>query len=193
MKQALGVHCPNCGAGAAAGAGAASADPCPACGYSGRNAREYFWLYGGGAAVILLGFVLGVAGVLLQGAPPDHGARRLGGWYPIPGWPEEWHWLSFLVAGIFYTLAGMGITRRRWSGWAAFTGLAAVGAAGAILALAGAREAEGAAGAAAMLLAAHAVLLALGARLWLSFRRTPPRDPSRIREAALRAAPGQRA
>ena len=184
------VHCPNCGAEASARIGSASPEPCPACGYSGRNAREYFWLYGGGAAVILLGFGLGAAGVFLQGVPPDHASRRLGGWNPIPLWPEDWYWLAFLVAGILYTLAGMGITRRRWAGLAAFAGTAAVGAAGAMLALAGARGGEGIAGA---LLASHAILVALAARLWLSFRRTPPRDPSRIREAALRAAPGQRA
>jgi len=184
------VHCPNCGAEAPAQA--PSPEPCPACGYSGRNAREYFWLYGAGAAVILLGFALGGGGVLLQGVPFDQASRRLGGWNPIPLWPGEWHWLAFLVAGILYTLAGMGITRRRRAGLAAFAGTAAVGAAGAILALTRARREEGVTGTAAMILAAHAVLLALAARLWLSFRRTPPRDPSRIREAALRAAPGQR-
>ena len=183
------VHCPNCGAEAPAQA--PSPEPCPACGYSGRNAREYFWLYGAGAAVILLGFALGGGGVLLQGVPFDQASRRLGGWNPIPLWPGEWHWLAFLVAGILYTLAGMGITRRRRAGLAAFAGTAAVGAAGAILALTRAR-ASGFTGMTAMILAAHAVLLALAARLWLSFRRTPPRDPSRIREAALRAAPGQR-
>ena len=187
------VHCPNCGAETPAPAGSASPEPCPACGYSGRNAREYFWLYGAGAAVILLGFALGAAGVLLQGVPPDHASRGLGGRYPIPLWPGEWHWLAFLVAGILYTLSGMGITRRRWAGLAAFAGTAAIGAAGAILAMAGASGADGVTGTAAMLLAAHAVLLAGAARLWLSFRRTPPRDPARIRDAALRTAPGQRA
>jgi hypothetical protein len=138
--------------------------------------------------VILLGFGLGAAGVLLQGVSPDHVSRRLAGWYPIPPWPAEWRWLSLLVAGILYTLAGMGITRRRWSGWAALVGVAALGSAGALLALAGARGGEGLAGAGAVILCAHAFLLLLGARLWLAFRRTPPRDPSRIREAALRAA-----
>ena len=186
------VHCPNCGAEASAQAGSASPEPCPACGYSGRNAREYFWLYGAGAAVIILGFALGGAGVLLQGVPPDHASRRLAGSCPIPLWPEEWHWLAFLVAGIIYTIAGMGITRRRWAGLAAFAGTALVGVAGAILALAGDRASGGVGGTAAMLLAAHAVLLALAARLWLSFKRTPPRDPSRIREAALRTVPRQR-
>jgi hypothetical protein len=137
------ILCPNCGA-PVEGAPVS----CGLCGYRSELASEYFWLYGGGGLVTLLGFVLGAMGVAGEGARPDHWSARGEGWFPFWPWPAGYHWLSFLVAGIAFTLVGIGITRRRPAAWLGLVLLSAYQAALAALALAGVRGPPGSRGAA---------------------------------------------
>ena len=173
------LHCPSCGAPVAG-----EPPSCSACGYRPETAREYFWLYAGGAAVILLGFILGAAGVALQGAPPGGWRRALEGWFPIGPWRGEGHWLSFLVAGIALTLAGLGVTRRMPAAWLAAAAATAWATAWTVLALTGVVGAAGAPAVAAGLLPAEALLVLLLLRIGISFLRTPRRDAARLRREA---------
>jgi hypothetical protein len=172
------VPCPNCGA-------PAEGPPvsCRLCGYRSEIAPEYLWLYGGGGCITLLGFALGAAGVASEGARPGHWSERCQGWFPLWPWPASYHWLSLLVAGIAFTLIGLGITRRRRVAWLALLCLCGYQAVLAALALAGLRGGPGVRGVAVLVLLAEILLLALAARLGFAFRRTPPRDIVRLQKA----------
>ena len=176
------LHCPSCGAPVAG-----EPPACSACGYRPETAREYFWLYAGGAAVILVGFVLGAAGVALQGASPGGWRLSFQGWFPIGPWRGDLHWLSFLVAGILLTLAGLGMTRRLPAAWIAAAAATAWATAWTVLALAGVVGAAGAPAVAAALLPAEALLLLLLLRIGISFLRTPRRDSARPGREAERS------
>jgi hypothetical protein len=161
------VHCPSCGAPAAG-------DPpaCSACGWRTQTAREHLWLRAGGSAVILLGFVLGAVGVAIQGAPPGHWSESLAGWFPIGPWGGAHHWLSFLVAGILLTLAGLGVTRRLPAAWLAAAAAVVWEAGWTVLALSGLAGRAGAPAAAGALLAAEGIFLLLVLRIGLALLRT---------------------
>jgi len=93
------------------------------CGYRSVLAREYLWLYGGGIVFAGLGFLLGILGVFSEGRSPQHWSSITSGWFPFWPWPAGYHWLAFLVAGIVFTVGGLGLTRHRrfvWLGLAVF-------------------------------------------------------------------------
>lgn len=135
-------------------------------------AREYFWIYGGGALLVLVGFAAGAAGVLLEVSGPRSWSRRLEGWFPLEPWPAGYQWLAFLVVGIVLSVAGIGITRRRASAWGSAAALLLYEAAWTILALLGLRGGDGARGAAGMLLVIEGTLFLLLVRIGISLRRT---------------------
>jgi hypothetical protein len=125
---------------------------------------------------MLLGFLLGAAGVAIQGAPPEHWSRALEGWFPLGPLGGSLHWLTFLVAGIGLTLAGMGITRRFPAAWIAAAAWGLWVAVWTVLAVAGVVGSGGARTAAAALLPAEVCLIVICLRIGLSFLRTPPRS-----------------
>ena len=165
------LHCPNCNA-------PVDSEPvrCRRCGYRSEMAREYLWLYLGGGAITLLGFAHGVAGVLAEGAGPDHWSRGYRGWFPLEPWPAEHHWLGFLVVGIALTLCGLGITRRRREAWlcALFVGMYQMIWTVAHVVGANLEQGRGVADALriALALALEGLLLLLSARIALALRRT---------------------
>jgi hypothetical protein len=171
------LHCPNCSA-------PVNAEPisCPLCGYRSELAGEYLWIYLGGSAFLLLGFLLGVTGVAIEGAGPEHWSSPYRGWFPFAPWPESYHWLGVLIAGIALTVGGLGITRRWRSAWIFLVALTAYEAALALLAALGpvSRETLGARPMIFFVLATTLVLLLL--RVGLAFRRTPRRDAAKLRE-----------
>ena len=180
------LHCPNCSSPIAA-------EPvqCSVCGYRSDRAREYLWMYLGGAVFIAVGFALGAFGVACEGAAPGHWSRELA-WFPLAPWPEFYHWLAFLVTGIGFTLGGLGLTRRRWSAWLFLllltlyeAGLAAAAAAGMI-------DAAASRGNALILSLAAATLCLLLIRIGAAFGRTPIRDAARLQELARQAHGGER-
>ena len=108
------VHCPNCGH-------PAERQPinCTICGYRSELVKEYFWLYLGGAALILLGAIHVVLGTLSQGSGQDHWSRFFSGWFPLGPWPADSNWFAIVVLGVALTLLGLGFTRHfKWSFYA---------------------------------------------------------------------------
>ena len=173
------VRCPNCSAPRAG-----ATWPCGVCGYRPERAREYFWLYIGGAAFMVLGFLLGGAGVLLDEVGSGHWSRAYR-WFPFFPWPESYHWLGVLIAGITLSVGGLGLTRHFRSAWwllVAFVVHELVLAAAATMGMLG----DGARGGPAF---AVASLIGLGllARLALALRRTPSRNVAALQEEARRA------
>ncbi len=173
------LYCPNCNS-------QVDGEPvhCEVCGYRSDSVREYFWLYLGGGSMILLGWTLGAAGVLMEGAGPEHWSRDLRGWFPLEPWPESHHWLAFLVVGILLTMGGLGITRRRPWAWLGLVCLVLYEIAWSVLAVAGRVGPEEIAGVATALLAGGVVVLVLLVRIGLALKRTPERDASRMQRLA---------
>jgi hypothetical protein len=170
--------CPNCSAPLSV----APRTPCRRCGYEAALAREFLWLYLGGGGVIILGLALGIAGVLVEGAGPEHWSRAWRGWFPLGPWPSSHHWLAFLVEGIALTLAGLGLTRQqRSAAW--LLSILALGEAGWLasrLILAGRMGAAPPLGSLLLLLAIEAGVVLLSVRLALALRRTPGRDVRKL-------------
>ena len=173
------IHCPNCNS-------PIDSDParCEVFGYRSDLVREYFWLYLGGAAIVLLGLATGSLGVTTQGAGPGPWSRSLRGWFPRAPWPESHHWLAFVVVGILLSVSGLGITRRRPFAWIGLTALVSYQLLWIVLATAGLAGRGDASGSAAILGGGGVLLLALLARIGVALRRTPERD---VRQMQLRA------
>ena len=173
------LHCPNCNC-------PIDADParCEVCGYRSDLVREFFWLYLGGATIVLLGLAIGSLGVTMEGAGPGHWSRSLRGWFPLAPWPESHHWLAFLVVGILLTVSGLGITRRRPFAWIGLTALVMYQLLWIVLATVGLAGPGDVSGPAAVLGGGGVLLLALLARIGVALRRTPERD---VHQMQLRA------
>ena len=177
------MNCPNCNT-------PIKSEPsvCKVCGYRSELAREFFWLYLGGSVLALTGFAIGVCGVIVDEAGPDHCSRQLSSWYPLGLWPPAHHWMAFLVCGILITLGGMGITRRRRSAWALMTIVVAYQLFGCVAAATGILPHDGLLIWPLALAVFQALLLALLLRLGLALWRVPPRDAGRMQELALARA-----
>jgi hypothetical protein len=159
------------------------------CGYRSEEGGEYAWIYLGGGAILLAGFLAGAAGVLAEGAGPGHWSRVWAPWFPLVPWPESHHWLAFLVVGIGLTVGGLGITRRRRAAWA-FTLILILYELALAARAAVSPEAAGGPpprGAALFVLVASALLGALTARIGLALHRTPPRRARELQERARSA------
>jgi hypothetical protein len=171
--------CPNCSASLSDAPRA-----CPRCEYRPENAREYFWLYASGMAFIALGFALGAMSLIVADGARDHWSRRFDGWFPLAPFSGEDLWIAFLLAGILYTLAGLGLTRHFWSSWYLLLGLAtwqAVVSSRELLI--GEPEALGTRAdtwTKSIVLIAALGVLALAARVGIALKRTPPRDIRRL-------------
>lgn len=169
------LHCPNCNS-------PVDSEPvrCDVCGYHADLAREFFWLYLGGATIVLLGLAIGSLGVALDGAGPDHWSRSLRGWFPLAPWPGSHHWLAFLVVGIVLTVSGLGITRRRLFAWFGLSALVLYQLLWVLLASVGLAGPGDVSGLSTVLGGGGVLLVALLARLGLAIRRTPERDAHRL-------------
>ncbi|MEM7233664.1 MAG: hypothetical protein AAF517_15925 [Planctomycetota bacterium] len=179
--------CPNCSE-----ASASEPDECSRCGYRGSLAREYFWLYIGGATFIVFGFAYGLLSLSVHDAPEDHWSAPFRSWYPLGGWILTYHWLAFLSEGIVFTLSGMGITRHRWLGW--WSALAAVVFDLAFSAYAYAsNHAEVSTAVFASVAAFHGLLCLSLIRLGIALRRTPPRNIHRLQSPESSRESGQSA
>lgn len=183
------VACPNCSQ-------PLEAEPvvCPRCGYRRELAGELLWLYAGGSTFLVIGFVLGLAALAVEGRGTDHWSHALDGWFPwfpwvtgVPGfpwvtwapWPPSHAWIAYLIVGIGLSVCGLGLTRHRRSAGCALGVLLAGAATGAVWALA--RQGSAAGGAPGspapwIVLAAALSLFLLLLRCFLALRRTPPRD-----------------
>ena len=157
---------------------------CSVCGYRSDLAREYLWLYAGGIVFAGIGFLLGILGVFSEGRSPQHWTSITAGWFPLWPWPAGYHWLAFLVAGIVFTVGGLGLTRHRrfaWVGLAVFLfyefGLVLAAGSGILTAPEAGHLPWVLAGVAATL---FALLLRVGIALY----RTPRRDVSDLQERA---------
>src|SRR5690606_24256873 len=152
---------------------------CPRCGYRPELAREYFWLYAGGLVVIAGGFALGILSLIIGNPGPDHWSRPLEGWFPLAPLGGQ-RWIAFLSAGVLFTLAGLGLTRHRWSAWWLLVLLLVWELGWTARKLITGEPGEPNFALAAALLATELLGLALAARLALALRRTPPRDIRRL-------------
>ncbi len=172
-----GRFCPNCGEHA-------DSDPidCPVCGYRDDMAGEYFWLYVGGGLLGIVGIVVGVSGVFLEGGARDGWVSSLHGWFPLGPWSWKWHWLSCVVSGMCLTLIGMGFTRRFRSSFFALLALAVWESIWVIREL----VSDGPSLLAIALLVWEIALLALAARLGLALHRVPHRDVAKLQREARR-------
>ena len=183
------IECPHCSSPLEVAPEAKPEDPiaCEVCGYRSDQVAEYFWLYLGGGAILLVGLVLGLAGVLSQDNHPDDWNEALLGWFPLGPWPRGLHWLALLVTGIVLSLVGMGFTRHfrsaYWCGLAwtlhelFWTGRK----------LLFDRPPPSAPATSAALLIAECLLLVLILRLGRALRRTPHRDVNRLQKGVSEA------
>lgn len=164
------VLCPNCSS-------LVAGEPvvCARCGYRSTAAREYFWIYLGGAAFVFFGFLVGAVGIGLEGTAAGHWSRGFEGWFPAVVWPRGYVWLGFLVVGICLTGCGLGITKRSRAACGLLLALLGAEAAQAALAVAGILGAGPPAALPAAVLGAAAVFLALALRIGLALLKTPRR------------------
>jgi len=157
---------------------------CPRCGYKSELAREYFWLYGAGALILLSGFLFGGLSTLVVDRATDHWSRHFTGWFPLGPWRPTYDWLSFLIAGIGLSLAGLGITRHRWKGLILFVAIVAWAWRWTLRKLITDTSDGPAPWIAGALIILESAGLLLAGRLALSLRRTPPRELERLQKDA---------
>lgn len=89
-------------------------------------------------------------------------------------------WIAFLIEGILLTLAGLGITRHRWSSWFLLVLLCLWELGWTLRKLVTGEPGAPAPALASALLALEVLGLILAARLAVALRRTPERDVAKL-------------
>ncbi len=164
------VHCPNCSA-------LIIEEParCERCGFEPALSGEYLWIYAGGSLVILLGFVVGAFGIVLEGVGPAHWSLLFEGWCPFAPWPRGSTWIGFLALGIALTGCGLGITRQKRPAWITLCALSLYRIVLAALAAGGLLGSLESSVPALAAIGIETLVLGLLLRIGLAFLRTPAR------------------